>query len=122
MAHFAQLDENNKVIQVIVVANDDIKNESNEEDEQIGIQFCKNLLGQDTNWVQTSYSGKFRKNFASIGFSYDKKLDAFIPPKIFSSWILNKSTCIWEAPTPYPSDDNVYTWNEDNNSWEVLNI
>lgn len=77
MAHFAQLDEINKVIQVIVVSNDDIKNDLGEEDEQIGIQFCKNLLGQDTSWVQTSYNNNFRGKYAAIGDLYNSELDIF---------------------------------------------
>lgn len=101
MAHFAQLDENNVVQQVIVVDNENILNpETNEENESIGINFCKSLLGEETNWKQTSYNGSFRKNFAGRGYTYDASRDAFIPPKSYDSWILDEETCQWEPPQP----------------------
>lgn len=81
MAHFAQVDESNKVVQVIVVANQDIIDESGQESEQVGIQFCKSLLGDDTNWVQTSYNGKFRGKYAGIDDIYDPVQDIFITPE-----------------------------------------
>ena len=114
MAHFAQL-ENNIVTKVIVVANQDILNENGQENEQKGIDFCSNLLGG--TWKQTSYNGNIRKNYASVGYAYDETLDAFIPPKPFASWILNEETAQWEAPTPYPTDDKRYTWDEETTSW-----
>jgi hypothetical protein len=112
MAHFAQIDENNIVTQVIVVANEELLL-NGVENETKGIMFCKSLLGEDTKWVQTSYSafgGKyknpitgemtdepgFRKNFASIGFAYDSEKDSFIPPKPEGNWILNEDTFLWE--------------------------
>jgi len=78
MAHFAQLDENNIVLQVIVVSNQDIIDENGVESEQLGIEFCKNLLGNNTNWVQTSYNKKFREKYAGIGDLYDSENDIFI--------------------------------------------
>lgn len=120
MAHFAQLDENNKVVQVIVVHNDDIMVDG-VESEQKGIQFCKELLGQDANWIQTSYNGSFRKNYAGYNSTYDPARDAFIPPKPFDSWILNEETCKWEAPTPKPSvEGKFYYWNEETVEWTEI--
>jgi len=101
MAHFAQLDENNKVLQVIVVANEELM-ENGAESEHKGIAFCKTLLGADTNWVQTSYNATIRKNYAGIGYLYDPIRDAFIPPKPENideiEFILNEDTCLWELP------------------------
>lgn len=125
MAHFAQIDENNVVIQVIVVSNDDILDQNGNESETIGIEFCKNLLGQNTNWVQTSYNSNFRKNYAGIGFKYHQDIDAFVSPKPYPSWILNGEEGEWEAPVPYPNDpnpENVYEWNEDNLEWVLTDV
>jgi hypothetical protein len=116
MAHFAKL-ENNIVKQVIVVSNQDILNEQGQESEQKGIDFCSNLLGG--TWIQTSYNAKIRKNYAGIGYSYDKDRDAFIAPKPFNSWILNEDTCIWNAPVAYPQDGNRYQWNEETLNWII---
>ena len=115
MAHFAQLDENNLVTNVIVVDNTDVVDSNGDESEAVGIQFCVDLLGG--TWKQTSYNARIRKNFASINFTYDLTKDAFIPPKPFNSWVLNETTCIWEAPTAYPDDDKRYYWDEDTTSW-----
>lgn len=119
MAHFAQLDENNKVLQVIVVANKELM-ENGIESEHKGIAFCKTLLGADTKWVQTSYNATIRKNYAVIDGSYNEVRDAFIPPKPFNSWILNEDTCNWQAPTPYPSGDGIYQWVEDDLNWQLV--
>ena len=121
MAHFAQLDENNIVTQVIVVSNEDIKDSIGNENEEVGIAFCKNLLGRDTIWKQTSYNNSIRKNYAGIGFTYDATRDAFIAPKPFNSWILNETTCLWEAPYAYRNDGNVYAWDEETTSWVPIN-
>jgi hypothetical protein len=121
MAHFAQLDENNIVTQVIVVSNDDIKDSEGNESELTGIAFCKSLLGPNTIWKQTSYNNSIRKNYAGIGFIYDATLDAFIAPKPFNSWILNETTCRWEAPIAYPNDGNMYAWDEETTSWVSIN-
>jgi hypothetical protein len=114
MAHFAKL-ENNVVTQVIVVSNQDILDEQGQESEEKGIAFCSNLLGG--TWKQTSYNGNIRKNYAGVGYKYDATLDAFIPPQPFASWTLNNETAQWEAPTPYPTDDKRYTWDEVTTSW-----
>ena len=115
MAHFAQLNEENLVTQVIVVANQDTADQDGVENEAIGIEFCTNLLGG--KWVQTSYNANIRKNYAGVGYKYDAALDAFIPPQPFASWTLNNETAQWEAPTPYPTDDKKYTWDEATTSW-----
>lgn len=120
MAHFAQLDENNIVTQVIVVNNDVLLDENGIEQEQVGINFCKSLFGVETNWKQTSYNKNMRKNFAGIDYEYSLALDAFIPPKPFESWSLNEETCNWEPPVEYPNDDNFYVWDEDSISWIML--
>jgi len=70
-------------------------------------------------WIQTSYTGSIRKNFAGIGFAYDKDRDAFIPPQPYASWLLNEDTCLWEPPVPYPADSSEYSWNEETQSWEL---
>ena len=93
MAHFAELDHQNKVLRVIVVHNNELL-DNGVESEQKGIQFCENLLGG--RWIQTSYNGNFRKNFCGTGDLYDFTRDAFIPPKPEGEWILNEDTCIWE--------------------------
>jgi hypothetical protein len=117
MAHFAQLDENNIVTQVIVVSNQDTSTEDGVENENIGIQFCRSLFGENTNWKQTSYNAKFRYNYAGIGYTYDLQRDAFIPPKPYPSWILDEASCLWTAPTPMPTDGKLYTWDENTLAW-----
>jgi len=119
MAHFAQLNEENIVTQVIVVNNQELMMDG-QENEIKGILFCKSLYGEETKWKQTSYNGNFRKNYAGIGYNYDEQRDAFIPPKPFNSWILNETTCIWEAPVSYPQDEKDYFWNEDNLNWQEI--
>jgi hypothetical protein len=117
MAHFAQLDQNNVVLQVIVVHNNELMN-NGVESEAKGIAFCQSLF-PGTNWKQTSYNANIRKNYAGIGFTYDAQRDAFIPPKPFQSWVLNGTTCQWEAPVPYPQDGQRYVWNETQQNWVV---
>lgn len=117
MAHFAKLDENNIVTEVIVIHNNELLDDNGIESEQKGIDFCQSLLGGI--WKQTSYNGNFRKNYAGQGYFYDVSLDAFIPPKPpFDSWTLNLETCLWEAPIPYPTDGNNHKWNEETQEWE----
>ena len=116
MAHFAQLDQNNIVLQVIVVSNADTS-VGGHEIEAKGIAFCRSLFGQETNWAQTSYGGKTRKRYAGVGYSYDEQRDAFIPPQPYPSWELDPKTCDWAAPIPMPNDGFMYTWNESNQSW-----
>ena len=121
MAHFAELDENNVVLRVLVVGNDDITDENGIEQEQIGIGFLKNIFGFDTEWKQTSYNGNIRFRYASIGMTFDETLNAFITPSPHSSWTLNELTTDWDPPIPKPSlsedqksDGYFYEWNEDN--------
>lgn len=120
MAHFAQLDENNMVTQVIVVNNNDCQIDG-VESEEAGIAFCQTLFGPTTQWKQTSYNGSIRKNYAGIGFTYDAGRDAFIPVKPFASWVLNEDTCQWDAPTSMPTDDKKYQWDETTTSWVEIN-
>lgn len=116
MAHFAQLDENNVVTQVIVVHNNDCQIDG-VESEDAGILFCKQLFGTETRWNQTSYNGNIRKNYAGIGYTYDEQRDAFIPPKTYASWVLDEATCQWKAPVDMPTDGQMYTWDEATTSW-----
>jgi hypothetical protein len=117
MAHFAELDENNIVLRVIVVSNADTSDVNGVEREEIGVAFCHSLFGSSTVWKQTSYNGNIRKNYAGIGYSYDASSDAFIPPKPFPSWVLNEQTCVWDAPVAYPDDGKDYRWDEPTTSW-----
>jgi hypothetical protein len=118
MAHFAQLNEQNIVMQVIVVANEELL-ENGTENEAKGIAFCQSLLGG--NWIQTSYSGKIRKNYAGIGYTYDSQRDAFIAPQPYPSWTLVEETCKWNAPVLYPTDGKFYSWDEPTLSWVEFN-
>lgn len=115
MAHFAQLDDQNTVLQVIVIHNNELM-DNGVESEAKGIAFCQSLF-PNTRWAQTSYNGNKRKNYAGIGFLYDPIRDAFIPPKPYPSWVLDESTCRWEAPTPYPTDGKRYMWDEATQQW-----
>lgn len=110
MAHFAQIDENNIVTQVIVTDND-YPNE--------GYDWLVETFGG--TWVQTSYNARIRKNFAGVGFTYDAERDAFIAPQPFPSWVLNDD-CVWEAPVGFPADrDNYYSWDEETLTWKKEN-
>lgn len=122
MAHFAELDENNIVKQVIVVHNNELLDEDGEESEVKGIEFCQSLFGG--NWIQTSYNANFRKHYAGIGFTYDAGKDAFISPSPFASWILNEETCNWEPPISMPeASENCYMkWDEESVSWKEIPI
>lgn len=116
MAHFAELDSNNVVLQVIVVGNRDTADANGVEKEHIGAAFCERIFGG--NWKQTSYNGNKRKNYAGIGYTYDAQRDAFIPPRPFASWVLDEQTCQWQAPTPMPTDGKRYSWDEATLSWK----
>lgn len=115
MAHFAELDDNNVVLRVIVVSNDVIVDANGQEDEALGIAFCHDTFGG--NWKQTSYNGSFRRRYAGIGFTYDANLDAFIPPKPYPSWVFNSTEADWVAPIPYPDNGQIYIWDEATQSW-----
>jgi len=117
MAHFAEINNENVVLRVLVVNNDDILDSDNNEDEAIGIAFLQNLFGGD--WVQTSYNDSFRNKYASMGGTYDSVNNVFISQKPFSSWVLDENY-MWEAPTSLPDDSNHYRWSEDLSDWEQI--
>ena len=129
MASFAKIGLNNKVIEVLSVVNEVLHDSNGVEQEAIGIDFLTKLTGYPI-WKQTSYNTHggvhssggtpLRKNHAGIGYTYDEDRDAFIPPKPFNSWILNEDTCRWEAPVTKPEDDNMYFWNEQTLSWDLV--
>ena len=117
MSHFAQIDGNNIVTQVIVIEQDVVDT---------------GLFGDPNSWIQTSYNTSggvhtqggtpLRKNYAGIGYTYDNTRDAFIPPKPFNSWTLNETTCLYEAPTPMPDDGKMYSWDEETTSWTEITM
>ena len=121
MAHFAKINESNIVTQVVVVNDSDGNNDTD------GQNFLNNLFKTTHTWKKTSYNTygnthrlggtPYRKNFASIGFTYDSSRDAFIEPKPYNSWTLNETTCLWESPVAYPSDGKSYEWDESNRQW-----
>jgi|TARA_R100000995_G_scaffold61243_1_gene31207 hypothetical protein len=123
MAYFAKLGVGNKVLAVHTVSNDIATTE------QAGVEFLQNLYKNRDVYKQTSYNTfggehllggtPFRKNYAGIGYSYDQTRDAFIPPKPFASWILNETTCDWEAPVVKPDDGQKYLWNEETKQWDL---
>ena len=119
MASFAKIGLNSKVIEVLSVHNDVLKDADGVEQEALGIDFLTKLTGWAI-WKQTSYNNNIRKNFASIGYEYDEARDAFISPKVYPSWTLNESTCKWDPPTPYPDDGKAYQWNEATKAWDEI--
>lgn len=112
MAHYAFMDDNNLVVEVIAGIDETELIEGLDPETWYG-----NFRGQVCK--RTSYNGNIRKNYAGVGFSYDTERDAFIPPKPYPSWLLNEETCQWYAPTPYPTDGFTYLWNESELSWEL---
>jgi hypothetical protein len=120
MAHFAKLDEKNVVKDVIVVNNIELLAADGSESEVMGIAFLIRWSGGYSNWKQTSYNGKIRKNYAGIGYTYDASRDAFIPPQPFPSWTLNEETCRWDAPIYMPTDGQMYQWDEATTNWVVI--
>jgi len=130
MASFAKIGLNNKVIEVLSVNNEVLKDSNGIEQEVNGIDFLTKLTGYPV-WKQTSYNTHggvhnnngipLRKNHAGIGYTYDEDRDAFITKKPYNSWILNEQTCNWEAPVAKPDDNNIYTWNENTKTWELIN-
>jgi len=116
MAHFAEID-NNIVKRVIVISNDVIT-ENGKESEELGINFCESLYGH-RNWVQTSYNGNFRNVFASIGYTWDSDNNVFYPSQPYPSWVLDENY-EWQSPVPCPEDGNIYNWNEENQSWDLI--
>ena len=127
MAHFAKLDQNNVVVFVTVGRDED----NGKEDQltartgDVYKQTSYNTRGgvyydPTTNQPGTDQTKAFRKNYAGLGYTYDYDRDAFIPPKPFNSWVLNETSCLWEAPVPMPTDGKRYTWNEETVSWDEL--
>lgn len=133
MAHFAEIDANNIVLRVVVIPNNQ---------ESRGQEYLSVDLGLGGRWIQTSYNTQagvhyqsgsrtgpdlntptgesgLRKNYAGPGYFYDEVRDAFIPPKLYPSWILNETSCVWEAPLPYPADGQFYIWNEELQEWQL---
>jgi hypothetical protein len=117
MAYFAKLGTGNIVENVISINNTIITDANGVEQEQLGVDFINNLYGTNDIWKQTSYNNRIRKNYAGIGMIYDQQRDAFIPQKPYNSWILNETTCIWDAPVARPQDEQLYTWNEETLNW-----
>lgn len=111
-AYFAQLDDNNVVLNIITVNENDIKDENGNVSEQIGIDFCKSLVGAHTNWVQTFKDDSKRVRYATIGGTYNEEYDAFILAKPYESWILNLETLSWESPLSPPNPPYEYRWEE----------
>ena len=129
MASFAKIGLNNKVIEVLSVHNNVLKDSNGVEQEVNGIDFLTKLTGWAI-WKQTSYNTHggvhnnngtpLRKNHAGIGYTYDETRDAFIEPKPFNSWVLNETTCIWQSPVPLPDTENMYCWNELTLTWDLV--
>ena len=129
MATYAKIGLNNKVIEVLLVHNNELLDSNGVEQEVNGIDFLTKLTGWSI-WVQTSYNTHggvhgldgtpLRKNFAGIGYTYDEDRNAFIPKKPYASWILNETTCLWESPVAYPDDGQGYNWNEINQTWDLI--
>ena len=117
MAHFAELDENNVVLRVIVVGNADTSDANGVEKEYIGAAFCERLFGG--TWKQTSYNANFRKNYAGVGYVYHADIDAFVSPQPHPSWTLD-ANAQWQAPVPMPTDGGMYTWDEATTSWTAV--
>ena len=120
MAHFAELDENNTVLQVIVVNNNELLGADGNEYEEKGVQFCETLFGH-ANWKQTSYNHNTRKQFAGTGYTYDADNDVFVAPQPYTSWSLDDNFD-WQPPTPMPEDDNLYNWNEETQNWDLVEL
>lgn len=119
MAHFAKLNDNNVVLEIVVV-NNNVLDSNNEE--ASGVEFLTEWSGGHSNWKQTSYNGNFRGQYAGKGMTYDPTLDAFIAPKPYASWTLNENTLAWTPPVPYPTDGKDYNWFELNKQWiEITN-
>ena len=121
MAHFAKLNDSNEVIACNVIADSDCLDGDGNESEAVGIAFCESLFGAGT-YKQTSYNNTFRKNYGTVGTTYDAGRNDFIPAKPYPSWVLDDTTCHWEAPTDYPLDENFYDWNEETTSWDRVVI
>lgn len=122
MAHFAELNEDNIVINVIVVNNSDCLDENGIENEAVGVAFCQGLLGSETRWKQTSYNSKFRRQYAGAGYLYFEPLDVFVEPQPYLSWTFDTATANWVSPAPKPSVPDIYNlvWDEENQEWDAV--
>jgi hypothetical protein len=127
MAHFAKLDQNNVVV-FVTVGRDEDEDKEDELTARTGDVYKRTSYNThggvhydpNTNEPSADQSKAFRKNYAGIGYSYDSQRNAFIPPKPFNSWVLNEESCLWDAPVPYPNDGQLYEWNEETQSWDLI--
>lgn len=122
MAHFAKLDNNNIVLEVHAVNNEMLKDDNDQEREELGYAFLVQWSGGYPFWKQTSYNGTFRKNYAGIGYVYDEQRDAFIAPQPYASWLLDEDTCRWMPPNPMPLDGAIYRWEESIQDWVLVSV
>ena len=124
MAHYAFLNSNNIVTEVITGVDENVI-QTDLDGTQVGgtSEAWETFYGNFRNQTckRTSYNNNYRKNYAGIGYTYDPERDAFIPPKPFDKWVLNETTCQWEAPVAHPTDDKQYVWNDNRGEWEELN-
>lgn len=124
MAHFAKLDDNNIVIEVIVVDNSVLKDNVGAESEEVGKIWLEETFGHPRNkWAQTSYNRNFRKHYAAAGYTFDAQRNAFIPPKPYASWTLDEETCAWGPPKPEPgpTSTSYFRWDESILDWKEIN-
>ena len=129
MAYYAELDNNNIVTKVRTGASEEVVDLERIYTERFGKVHKRtsyNTRGgvhynPETNELSEDQSKAFRKNYAGVGFTYDKNRDAFIPPKPYASWTLNEETCLWESPVPHPNDGQIYNWNEETQTWDLIN-
>tara|TARA_B100001250_G_scaffold410767_1_gene437895 strand:- start:999 stop:1394 length:396 start_codon:yes stop_codon:yes gene_type:complete len=128
MANFAELDENNIVVNVLVVSNDILETkqilttgEVITEDSQKGVDFLNDLYPNSGTWIQTSYNHNVRFNYAGVGYTYDAENDAFYEPRPYPSWTLDENF-MWQPPTPMPNDDKLYEWNEETQAWDEIEM
>lgn len=121
MAHYAFLDENNIVTEVIVGIDEGVDNIDWEQHYgNFRGQVCKRTSYNTVKNTHAFGGTPFRGNYAGVGYFYDEQRDAFIPPKPYESWILDEETFTWTSPIPQPSDGNIYNWDEENQSWTQI--
>lgn len=118
MAHFAKIDSDNRVVYVTKIHNDVLLDSEGIEQEQLGLDFLNNNI-ESATWIQTSYNNNLRKQYAGVGYLYDPLNNVFISPQPFNSWTLD-SNFDWQPPVARPEDDNLYDWNETNQSWDLI--
>lgn len=122
MAHFAKIDDQKNVLEIVVVNNDDVGNLPFPESEPVGIAFCKSVFGDDTDWLQTSYNGNFRRQYAQVGGFYYPQQNVFVGVKPYASWVFNDQSANWESPIPMPTvpPNYVAVWDEENIEWDIV--